>query len=253
MTEVGFLNEDHPYRSTAGLKRFFAAVDNDRMNIISWHEFQSFFADLQKCVVNKPGSILHKESQDTVKSMMMAKDFEIQVKKLREQGQKTIRTTSADASFALRCVKAEMQKRIEETVAMQKPLEFLISETDKQIRLHAWKLTWRDHAEVREETSKVSKTKRLSQNSFAKNADPVAASVAAADELERQPDLEPLEVVEGIRDKLVADLQDKVAALNIDLRCQHARCAGDQISVEPIHPPKTGGRQFTFRQRQSRR
>eukprot|EP00746_Dinoflagellata_sp_MGD_P166881 gnl/MRDRNA2_/MRDRNA2_97083_c0_seq1.p1 gnl/MRDRNA2_/MRDRNA2_97083_c0~~gnl/MRDRNA2_/MRDRNA2_97083_c0_seq1.p1 ORF type:complete len:731 (-),score=164.90 gnl/MRDRNA2_/MRDRNA2_97083_c0_seq1:77-2269(-) len=234
MDKAGFLNNDLENHTVGGCTQFFHAIDQDRTGVISWHEFQSFFAELIKMVEeqNKGRDFL----RELARTLAIANAVERESKWMREESQDAIRSASIYGGMARRRVQAEMKKKIQTTQGLKKRLEFLISEAESRIRLHRWRSTWKDHAEV----VKVAEKKWAGKKYFTDREDPIGA----AEDLENQKDCEPLEVLDEAIQALKADLADKSAALALDERCKYSRVVDGNIIVElpPTQPrsPKTG-------------
>lgn len=227
MGNAGFLNKDLENHTPGGCIQFFHAIDQDRTGVISWHEFQSFFAELIKMVEeqNKGRDFL----RQLARTLAQANAVERESKWMREESQDAIRSASIYGGMAYRRVQAEMKKKIQTTQGLKKRLEFLISEAESRIRLHRWRSTWKDHAEV----VKVTEKKWAGKKYFTQHQDPIAA----AEDLENQKDCEPLEVLDEAISALKADLADKSAALAIDERCKYSRIVDGKIMVD-VPPPQ---------------
>lgn len=233
MDNAGFLNNALENHDVAGCHQFFQCIDADRTGVISWHEFQSFFAELVKMA--EAASKGRDAVRELSKKLAMANATEREAKWTREESQDAMRSSGIDQGYAQRRVNAECKKQIQMRTNLKKRLEFLLAEAESRIRIHSWRATWKDHAEVIQTT----KNKRTGKKYFTDRADPVAA----AEDLENQDIEEPLEVLEEALDALKQDYEDKSAALAIDERCKYARCVGGEIKVEfpPIAvSPKTG-------------
>lgn len=227
MDNAGFLSTE-PNRDKAGCIQFFHAIDQDRTGVMSWHEFQSFFAELIKMTeeANKGRDFV----RELAKKLAVANTMEREAKWMREESQDAIRTSSIDGGFSQRRIQAELRKKIQSTSGLKRRLEFLVSEAESRIRVHTWRATWRDHAEV----VQVTKKERSGKKYFTDRPD----KIAAAKELANVKDLEPLEVLEEALDALKADLIDKSAALAIDERCKYAQVVDGQVEVIVNGPPR---------------
>lgn len=231
MEKSGFLNNELDHHDVPGCTQFFHAIDQDRTGVMSWHEFQSYFAELTK--LTQDADTGRNFIRELARKLAVANTVEREAKWMREESQDAMRSSSIDGGFAQRRVQAEMKKGIQITSSLVKRLQFLVSEAESRIRLHTWRSTWKDHAEVVQVTAK----KRTARKYFTENADPIGA----AEDLENQKDVEPLDVLDEAVQALKADLADKSAALAIDERCKNSRIIDGQVQILQVEvSPKNG-------------
>eukprot|EP00746_Dinoflagellata_sp_MGD_P127849 gnl/MRDRNA2_/MRDRNA2_62333_c0_seq2.p1 gnl/MRDRNA2_/MRDRNA2_62333_c0~~gnl/MRDRNA2_/MRDRNA2_62333_c0_seq2.p1 ORF type:complete len:483 (-),score=106.58 gnl/MRDRNA2_/MRDRNA2_62333_c0_seq2:112-1560(-) len=153
---------------------------------------------------------------------------------LREMNDRLLRITAMDCQAANQAVERAMAQRIGEATMVKKRLETAIKETSEKIEMVAQGMAKTGaHLQADTEPRNICKARdkyRINRTDRENICDPVTAAMGQhIDHLDRNIDflkqcegdeIETLEALEATRRELELDLRNKVAALEIDLRCQ---------------------------------
>lgn len=211
---------------------------------------------------NGPGVISSRKSQKTVKLTIKeeerlqstselvkrAKELEHKANNLLEQSQDMIKRFVSDAGRANRMVVAELTKRISETQAVKKRLEFLLSETEARLKEKNRRLTWKGPEGqvfvLEEKPIKIQKARETATKKKGKKyaepdsgeLDQVVAAPIGMDggKFDGGRGLNAnasQKALENMRDELQLELNNKTTALQIDVACQRAKCVDSQVVV----------------------
>lgn len=190
---------------------------------------------------------------ETIKLVGKAKDLERAAQQLREDSDALIQKTDADSAHARNMVEMCLSKRIAETQDLKSTLESCISDTDKSIStmMHVNSMTG-DNLQSHQEPSDLYLTrirmreKRMPRESI---GDPVKTALDQQAEtlklnhshLQNCHFNETGTLMELQRTKAVclADLQDKTAALSIDVKCKNQTMFDHKLTFEAANPQVT--------------
>lgn len=198
--------------------------------------------------------------EETAQLLKKAHELEHEAASLIQMSQETMRRSVSDAGRAHRMVVAELTKRVSETMAIKKRLEFLLSEIENRIKDQTFRVAWRglegqdlsiELEQPRLETVrgresvhfKVMKKRMIGGHKYmepesgdVEQVHPTEGMKAAGRDC-RKPEVtgESIEGLSNMRDELRSELYNKTAALQIDLACQRAKCVDGEVVFPEIN------------------
>jgi hypothetical protein len=183
----------------------------------------------------------------TMVSVSRTREAEQATAYLREMNDRILKTSAVDCEAASQAVERAMKRRIAEATMVKKRLETAIKETSDKIELVSRgmsKTGTHMHAEMEPKNICKARDQYRNVRTDRENiCDPVTASMHQhVEHLDRNVEFlsqcemdeaETLEALEATRRELESDLRNKVASLEIDLRCQRF---GD-VQATSVPPP----------------
>jgi hypothetical protein len=208
---------------------------------------------------NDPSSVTHNHTQEesrqqvTLALIGKARDLERAALSLREGSEELIQKTQADSNFALNQVETCLAKRIQESQEAKSNLEVCITETSKSIAtmMHCNSMT-QDNMQSHQEPADLHSTrtslrgKRMPRENI---GDPVKTALDKHAQglmqnhnhlMDRHnAEAANLQQLQQAKSACEADLKDKTAALQIDIKCKHKTAFASKLSFDAASPMHT--------------